>query len=105
MERKFLFFGFFFFLFLVLFSYPLSVVEQKTLNENIFAECYRLQHHGHYIAEKLDSQQGLKAPVSRLSVKWLLRSQGHHKRIYTSLPLGDDSVTMESDEVKPKSVQ
>lgn len=32
-----------------------SVVEQKTLNENILAECY-FQHCRHYTAEKLDSQ-------------------------------------------------
>lgn len=32
-----------------------SVVEQKTLNENILAECY-FQHCRHYTAEKLVSQ-------------------------------------------------
>lgn len=29
----------------------LSVVEQKTLNENILYKCYHLQHQRHYTAE------------------------------------------------------
>lgn len=45
----------------------LSVVEQKTPNENILVERYHFQHRRHYTAERLDSQQGLMAPVSKLS--------------------------------------
>ena len=58
------------------------MLEQNTLNENIFTECCHFQHHRHYTAEKSDSQQSLKTPVFKLSAKWLLRSQGHHKRVH-----------------------
>lgn len=48
------------------FTIFLSVVEQKSLNKNILAECYCFQYHRHLTAGKLDSQQGLKAPFSSL---------------------------------------
>ena len=44
-----------------LFTIFLSVVEQKSLNKNILAECYYFQYHRHLTPGKLDSQQGLKA--------------------------------------------
>lgn len=76
MEKRFVF------SFSLLTLFFLSVVEQNTLNENIFTEYCHFQHHRHYTAEKLDSQQSLKTPAFKLSPKWLLRSQDHHKRIY-----------------------
>lgn len=56
-----------------------SVVEQKTLNENILAEGY-FQQCGHYTAEKLDSQEDLKYLFSNLMqmiIKELTKEHGN----------------------------